>query len=115
MVEKIGFGLKFFVDKLSGGFCLRKRRQRLELSKMRIKAFDEQASLDSASKVDESDCNGAEFLSEDASASLCHSDCTNCKKLTPKTGQDKELDQERKENIPLKDPSNMSSISFADV
>ena len=88
MVEKIGFGFKFFVERLSSQFCLRKRRQRLELSKQRIKSFDEQASLESDGMTYENDCDGAEFLSEDASASLCESECTNCKKLAPLTGQE---------------------------
>ena len=63
--------LKFVLDKVNG-FCLRKRRQRLELSFMRIKSFDECASSIDFEWEDSIE-DGAEYLSEDASASLCDS------------------------------------------
>ena len=62
---------KFVLNKVNG-LCLRKRRQRLELSIMRIKSFDECASSIDFEREDSIE-DGADYLSEDASASLCDS------------------------------------------
>ena len=88
MVEELRKSFKFVLSQaanLANGLCARRRQHRRELSRQRLKAFDETASIksehdlerDGSEAVDESG-----VLSEDAS--LCDSECSRCERARVK-------------------------------
>ena len=81
VVDELREGFKFILKvatNFASGLCARKKNHRRELSRQRLRAFDDSANLYSEDLESEEVVDESGVLSEDAS---CDSDCERCDEL----------------------------------
>ena len=81
IVDELREGFKFilkFTTNFASGLCARKKKDRRELSRQRLMAFDDSLNFCSEDFESKDDVDESGVLSEDAS---CDSDCERCDEL----------------------------------